>query len=108
MSNGVGLDDFLQKLLESGSGGQTPRLVLGDGIPTLTVDGQQNPHFWLDPSLVAQYYVPAIVGALSAIDPANGADYGTRGLGLRRAGRTSSMRSCRPSWTPSRRRTASS
>src|SRR5258707_1118015 len=27
VSNGVGLDDFLNKLLESGNGGQTPRLV---------------------------------------------------------------------------------
>ena len=80
VSNGVGLDDFLQKLLQSGTGGQTPQLVLGSGIPTLTVDGQQNPHFWLDPSLVAQYYVPAIVGALSTIDPAHGADYGAAGM----------------------------
>ena len=49
VSNGVGLDDFLQKLLESGTGGQTPQLVLGEGIPSCTVDGKQNPHFWLDP-----------------------------------------------------------
>lgn len=80
VSNGVGLDDFLQPLLESGTGGQTPHLVLGDGIPTLTVDGEQNPHFWLDPTLVATYYVPAMIGALSAADPAHGADYGNYGL----------------------------
>lgn len=79
VSNGAGLDGFLQKLLESGSGGQTPQVVLGSGIPTLTVDGRQNPHFWLDPTLVAQYYVPAIIGALSAIDPNHGADYGGNG-----------------------------
>jgi zinc/manganese transport system substrate-binding protein/manganese/iron transport system substrate-binding protein len=79
VSNGVGLDDFLQKLLDSGTGGQTPRLVLGDGVPTLTVDGEQNPHLWLDPSLVAQYYVPEIMGALSTVDPAHAADYGSNG-----------------------------
>ena len=79
VSNGVGLDDFLQKLLQSGTGGQTPQLVLGSGIPTLTVDGERNPHFWLDPTLVAQYYVPAIIGALSTLDPAHGADFGTNG-----------------------------
>jgi ABC-type Zn uptake system ZnuABC Zn-binding protein ZnuA len=79
VSNGVGLDDFLQKLLQSGTGGQTPQLVLGAAIPPLTVDGEQNPHFWLDPSLVAQYYVPEIIGALSTIDPAHGLDYGTNG-----------------------------
>ena len=108
VSNGVGLDDFLQKLLESGTGGQTPQLVLGDGIPTLTVDGEANPHFWLDPSLVAQYYVPAIIGALSTIDPAHGADYGANGDGICRAARRTRPRSCRTSWRPSRRRTASS
>jgi ABC-type Zn uptake system ZnuABC Zn-binding protein ZnuA len=85
VSNGVGLDNFLDKLLASGSGGATPRLVLGDGIPTISVDGEPNPHFWLDPMLVKQYYLPAIVASLSAIDPggratyqANADDYGTR------------------------------
>ena len=63
VSNGVGLDDFLRDLLQSGTGGRTPQLVLGDGIPTMTPDDGPNPHFWLDPSLVAQYYVPAIIGA---------------------------------------------
>jgi ABC-type Zn uptake system ZnuABC Zn-binding protein ZnuA len=80
VSNGVGLDDFLGDLLQSGTGGATAQLVLGEGIPTLTIDGEQNPHFWLDPSLVVQYYVPAIIAALSTIDPAHGADYGTSAL----------------------------
>jgi len=79
VSNGAGLDDFLQELLESGTGGQTPQLVLGDGVPTLMFDGEVNPHFWLDPSLVAQYYVPSIIGALSTVDPTHGADYGNYG-----------------------------
>jgi zinc/manganese transport system substrate-binding protein/manganese/iron transport system substrate-binding protein len=75
VSNGVGLDDFLDKLLASGSGGQTPQLVLGDGIPGLTVDGEENPHFWLDPSLVKQYYVPKIAAKLTELDPAGKATY---------------------------------
>jgi ABC-type Zn uptake system ZnuABC Zn-binding protein ZnuA len=82
VSNGVGLDDFLERLLSS-TGGSAQRLVLGNGIPTLTVDGEENPHFWLDPTLVKQYYLPAIVGKLSEIDPdgksiyeANAAAYG--------------------------------
>jgi ABC-type Zn uptake system ZnuABC Zn-binding protein ZnuA len=75
VSNGVGLDNFLDKLLASGTGGQTPRLVLGDGIPTLTENGEQNPHFWLDPSLVKQYYVPRIAAKLSELDPAGKATY---------------------------------
>lgn len=70
VSNGVGLDDFLDDLLASGSGGTTPRLVLGEGIPTVTEDGEENPHFWLDPSLVTQYYLPKITASLAEIDPA--------------------------------------
>ena len=85
VSNGVGLDDFLNDLLASGTGGQTPHLVLGDGIPVLTVDGERNPHFWLDPTLVKQYYLPAIAAKLTEVDPdgkttydANVASYGAQ------------------------------
>ena len=75
VSNGIGLDDFLQKLLASGTGGQTPHLVLGDGIPVMTVDGEANPHFWLDPTLVKQYYLPAIAAKLAELDPAGKATF---------------------------------
>jgi ABC-type Zn uptake system ZnuABC Zn-binding protein ZnuA len=85
VSNGVGLDDFLDDLLASGTGGETPHLVLGDGIPVMTVDGEENPHFWLDPTLVKQYYLPAIATNLTDLDPegkatfdANVAAYGAR------------------------------
>jgi ABC-type Zn uptake system ZnuABC Zn-binding protein ZnuA len=74
VSNGVGLDDFLDRLLTA-SGGNVPRLVLGNGIPTLTVDGESNPHFWLDPTLVKQYYLPAISARLSELDPAGKQTY---------------------------------
>jgi ABC-type Zn uptake system ZnuABC Zn-binding protein ZnuA len=75
VSNGVGLDNFLDKLLASGTGGQTPRLVLGDGIPTLTENGEQNPHFWLDPTLVRRFYVPKIAAKLTELDPAGKPTY---------------------------------
>jgi len=58
-----------------GSGGTTPRLVLGEGIPPITIDGVPNPHFWLDPTLVKTYYLPKIVTALSAIAPADAATF---------------------------------
>jgi len=77
VSNGVGLDDFLDDLLASGSGGETPRLVLGEGIPILTVGGEENPHFWLDPSLVVEYYLPAIAAKLAEVDPDGRATYDT-------------------------------
>ena len=35
VSNGVGLDDFLDKLVNAAGEGSVPRLVLGDGIPTI-------------------------------------------------------------------------
>lgn len=85
VSNGVGLDDFLQDLLRSGTDGQTPQLVLGEGIPTIEMDDEANPHFWLDPTLVASYYVPAIIGSLSTIDPAHAADYGANGVAYQAA-----------------------
>jgi ABC-type Zn uptake system ZnuABC Zn-binding protein ZnuA len=74
VSNGVGLDNFLDRLIAS-AGESPPRLVLGEGIPTLTVDGEENPHFWLDPTLVKQYYLPAIADELTALDPAGEATY---------------------------------
>ena len=75
VSNGVGLDDFLDDLLRSGSAGSTPRLVLGDGIPVIEQDGEPNPHFWLDPTLVAKHYLPAIQAKLTELDPAGAERY---------------------------------
>jgi len=75
VSNGVGLDDFLDKLITAAGEGSASRLVLGDGIPPILIDGEPNPHFWLDPSLVADQYVPSIVASLSKLDPAGAATY---------------------------------
>jgi ABC-type Zn uptake system ZnuABC Zn-binding protein ZnuA len=74
VSNGVGLDDFLDRLLTS-AGGDQPRLVLGEGIPVITVDGEPNPHFWLDPTLVRDHYLPAIAAKLTALDPEGKSTY---------------------------------
>jgi len=75
VSNGVGLDDFLEKLITAAGGSSAARLVLGDGIPTIKVDGQDNPHFWLDPNLVSTKYLPAITARLSALDPAHASTF---------------------------------
>ncbi len=74
VSNGVGLDDFLDGLVQA-NGNDAPRLILSTGIPTIAVDGVANPHFWLDPSLVVNHYLPAIEAKLSEIDPAGAATY---------------------------------
>jgi ABC-type Zn uptake system ZnuABC Zn-binding protein ZnuA len=75
VSNGVGLDEFLDDLVEAAGKDDAARLELGDGIPAIAVRGEDNPHFWLDPSLVAEQYVPAIAAALKRLDPAGVADY---------------------------------
>jgi len=78
VSNGVGLDDFLDRLVGAADEGRATRLVLGNGIPTIKVAGEANPHFWLDPSLVVQYYLPAIEATLSALDPKGSATFAER------------------------------
>ena len=75
VSNGVGLDDFLDRLLSSTGAGAARRLVLGEGLPTIDVDGEPNPHFWLDPSIVRTGYLPKIVASLSAAAPADRATF---------------------------------
>jgi ABC-type Zn uptake system ZnuABC Zn-binding protein ZnuA len=75
VSNGVGLDDFLDGLIDAAGEGSAARLVFGDGLDTILVDGQPNPHFWLDPSIVADHYVPAIAAKLIELDPAGKATY---------------------------------
>ena len=83
-------------------------LVLGDGIPTIDVDGEPNPHFWLDPSLVASHYVPAIAAALTKLDPAGAATYAANADGYTHRARARSTPRTRPSSRRSRSRTASS
>ena len=75
VANGVGLDDFLNKLIDAAGENAVPRLVLGDGIPTINVAGEPNPHFWLDPTLVTGHYLPAIAAKLTELDPAGAATY---------------------------------
>jgi ABC-type Zn uptake system ZnuABC Zn-binding protein ZnuA len=76
VSNGVGLDDFLDDLIDAAGEGSAARLVLGEGLETITVEGEENPHFWLDPSIVADHYVPAISSKLSELDPSGSATFG--------------------------------
>ena len=75
VSNGVGLEAFLDRLIRSAGGDDAPRLVLGDGIPAIEVDGEPNPHFWLDPTIVRDDWLPKIVNALSAAAPADRATF---------------------------------
>jgi ABC-type Zn uptake system ZnuABC Zn-binding protein ZnuA len=78
VSNGVGLDDFLDKLIKAAGTTGVDQIVLGDGIPTIEVGGEPNPHFWLDPSLVERFYVPAIRDRLTRRRPAAATDVAAR------------------------------
>jgi zinc/manganese transport system substrate-binding protein/manganese/iron transport system substrate-binding protein len=69
VSNGVGLDGFLDDLIDAAGAADADRLVVGEGIATIEADGETNPHFWLDPTLVERYYVPAIRDAIVRLLP---------------------------------------
>ena len=75
VSNGVHLDDFLDGLIDAAGERSAARLVLGEGLDAILIDGEANPHFWLDPTIVADHYVPAISAKLGELDPAGAAAY---------------------------------
>jgi ABC-type Zn uptake system ZnuABC Zn-binding protein ZnuA len=77
VSNGVGLDDFLDGLIST-TATKASRLVLGEGIPPIQTEGEPNPHFWLDPSLVVEHYVPKIRARLTELDPTGKAMFDER------------------------------
>ncbi len=79
VSNGMGLDDFLARLIEAGTDRAAHQVVLGEGIPAISTDGRPNPHFWLDPTLVARYYVTKLETGLAEADPAGAATYRSNG-----------------------------
>jgi ABC-type Zn uptake system ZnuABC Zn-binding protein ZnuA len=76
-SNGVGLEAFLQPLLESTRA--TGKLVeVSTGVTLLTLPGSSqstgDPHTWMDPNNVI-IWTQNIAAALSAADPAHAAGY---------------------------------
>ena len=89
--NGLGYEGWLERL-EGNSGFSGVKIVATDGVKPLAKPahgeeghdhehdhdehdhGAVDPHVWLDPKLVAQYYVPNIVKGLSQADP-EGANY---------------------------------
>src|SRR5436305_1111918 len=59
-ANGLGLEKFLDKLVENAANPQLEVITLSDGLPTLTGFGQGadeggNPHLWLDPQNAMAY-----------------------------------------------------
>lgn len=80
--NGLGLDDWLEKTITSGSASGTPLLKLGPGLTDVPLlpggdPATRNPHLWMDVTYGARY-VDEIARALANADPANAADYTTQ------------------------------
>jgi manganese/iron transport system substrate-binding protein len=78
-ANGLGLEEFLDRLIENAGNPQLEVVTLSEGLPTVTGFGQGadeggNPHLWLDPQN-AIAYVDTIEKTLSRVDPANAAVY---------------------------------
>jgi len=78
-TNGLGLDDWLERTIANASAEGTPRIKLGVDLPGVTLlpgeeAGTQNPHLWLDVAYAA-LYVDRIAAELASVDPAHAADY---------------------------------
>ena len=72
VENGAGLETWLARTIAN-TGAKNLRIVVGSaGLPVKN----GNPHVWMDPQN-AKHYVDQIGDALSAIDPANAAEYRT-------------------------------
>jgi manganese/iron transport system substrate-binding protein len=78
-ANGLGLEAYLEDLVESAGNPQLEVVTLSEGMPTITGFGQGeeeggNPHLWLDPQN-AMSYVDVIVKTLDRVDPTNAPAY---------------------------------
>jgi zinc transport system substrate-binding protein len=98
---GLGLDDWMQPLLEKGAP-TAHRLVVGDRVPTLSVrpnpvqaatahdaaersdsqpEGSPDPHVWLDPER-AMLMSKAIAEEMARVDPKHAGGYRSRSFAL--------------------------
>ncbi len=88
-ANGLGLEIWLDRLVESAADGNVPVVVLSDGLPALPYHsdeghgshsghghshGDYDPHMWLDVTY-AMAYVKRIAEVLGQLDPENAAIY---------------------------------
>jgi len=91
VANGLELEAFLESTLEELSRKGKRVLLAGESVPpsllseeedghgetdTLEHSHSINPHVWLDPLLLVDHIIPAIVEALTEIDPESGSYYG--------------------------------
>lgn len=77
--NGLGLDDWLEKIVSNASASGTPLVKLGVDEPGVELlpgenPGTQNPHLWMNVAY-GELYVDRIAASLKSLDPANAARY---------------------------------
>lgn len=86
--NGLGLDTWVERLIDSAASAAVPIITLSDGLPALPYGddhhheqdhdhGSYDPHKWLDVTFTMEY-VRRIADILGEIDPGNGAYYQSR------------------------------
>jgi manganese/iron transport system substrate-binding protein len=78
-ANGLGLEAYLEDLIDAVRNPQLEVVRLSDGLPALQSFGQGaeaggNPHLWLNPRHAAAY-ISVIAATLSRLDPDGAADY---------------------------------
>jgi len=74
VSNGGGLDDFLNPVLRNSAGPGVTWIIVADGLEPAALLDSGDPHFWLDPGLAIEY-VKQIRDGLVAVDPKHESDY---------------------------------
>jgi manganese/iron transport system substrate-binding protein len=78
-ANGLGLEAYLDTLVESAGNAELEVVTLSEGLPTIAGFGQGadrggNPHLWLDPQNAISY-VEVIRATLGRVDPAGASVY---------------------------------
>ena len=73
VSNGMGLDAFLEGTLQNAKGRDAVHVVAAEALPA-NLAGNADPHFWQDP-LYTVYYVQSIRDGLIRADPAGARIY---------------------------------
>ena len=74
VSNGGGLDDFLNPVLQNSALPGAKWIIVADGLESSALLDSGDPHFWLDPGLAIDY-VMQIRDGLVAVDSKHESDY---------------------------------
>lgn len=75
--NGTHLEEWIDGTIRNAGKPDLPIVVLSQGLPTISEDGEPNPHLWLDVAN-AKTYVERIWDNLSRVDAGNAGYYADR------------------------------